>query len=75
MSEYKLYYPNGILNLECYMVGDDRHGPFKSYYSTGQIFKKGTYFNNKLDGECVYYNAFGYVEKVITYDNGKKSKQ
>ncbi len=46
-----------------------QQGPWKEYYSNGQLKSKGEYLNSKRIGEWVFYFSNGKMEQKGKYDN------
>ncbi|TWT88509.1 MORN repeat variant [Pseudobythopirellula maris] len=46
------------------------HGPYKEYYSNGQVFTEGEYDEGDPIGEWTYYHPNGVMAKKITYRDG-----
>ena len=50
-----------------------KHGEFISYYTNGQIWSKGSYFNDKETGKFYSYYRNGQLEEEKEYTNGTRS--
>jgi len=67
------YYINNRLQMTGYLnepVNTARHGDFKWFNETGNVFQTGRYVNGKKDGELVFYFDNGQIENVENYKNG-----
>lgn len=66
----RAFYPNGQKRFEAEYLNGIKHGPFIRYYGNGQISTKGTYFNNNMIGEWVWFHPNGKKEMEATYIMG-----
>ena len=66
-QEYKLYYPNGDIQVSGTYVNDRPHGFWEGYYTNGQLKSAGEYFNGELVGYWVWYYEDGSIVKDSTY--------
>lgn len=48
-----------------------KNGPFISYFLNGKLQAKGTYINNKYDGDWVFYYSNGNLQAKGHFDNGQ----
>jgi len=62
---YKQYYPDGVLEKECYHNSDKYEGEHKAYYENGKLREITTYINGKRCGKNVEY----YENGAIIYRN------
>jgi len=56
---YKQYYPDGVLEKECYHNGDKYEGEHKRYYMNGKIKEITTYVNGIRHGKNIEYYENG----------------
>jgi antitoxin component YwqK of YwqJK toxin-antitoxin module len=76
---YKQYYPDGVLEKECYHNNDKYEGEHKTYYMNGKIKEITTYINGIRRGKNIEYSENGnfihrnYISEnkyeVIEYNN------
>jgi hypothetical protein len=51
------------------------HGPYKQYFSEGQLKVTGTYYHGLEDGKWTTYTQNGQVEQEVFYTRGQRTKQ
>ena len=49
-----------------------RNGPFEDYYENGQLQRKGSYSNDKPEGQWEEYYENGQLRRKRTYSNGER---
>ncbi len=64
------YFKNGKVAREFEMKNGEFVGPYKEYYSTGQIFESQFYLNDERHGEFKAYYPNGKIKEEATYKNG-----
>ncbi|OSY88258.1 hypothetical protein WH52_05625 [Tenacibaculum holothuriorum] len=69
----KFYTPKGKVKSEGYMLGKNRVGEWKYYFSNGKIFSIENYAEGKLQGLLKNYYPNGKVTEETHYENGKKN--
>jgi antitoxin component YwqK of YwqJK toxin-antitoxin module len=69
---FESYWTNGRLKeRESYSAGK-RNGPAEGYFDNGKLWYKGSYVNDLLTGEWLYYNRYGEpTEKRFYGEDGK----
>ena len=61
---YKQYYPNGVLEKECYHNSDTYEGEHKAYYENGKIKEITTYINGIRHGKNIeYYENGNFIHR------------
>lgn len=61
---YKQYYPDGILEKECYHNSDKYEGEHKAYYENGKIKEITTYVNGMRLGKNIeYYENGNFIHR------------
>jgi antitoxin component YwqK of YwqJK toxin-antitoxin module len=68
-GDYKKYFPNGNLELECVYKNDLRNGLCKEYYVTGSIKSEGIYKDGLRNGFYTEYYETGEVKLLLNYKN------
>lgn len=71
-------YEGGQKQVDGFLVGGKRHGPFKYMEFNGQASSEGEYLLGEQHGKWRYYHENGQLHKEHTYLNGKligKSKE
>lgn len=68
---FKIFYPNGQLELEGTYVSNEASGVFKTYYENGSLNIIGTYKNNLSEGERKIYFPNGNVYLIGLCSEGK----
>jgi antitoxin component YwqK of YwqJK toxin-antitoxin module len=67
----RIYFPDGKLCREYYYVNGDNEGPFAEYYQNGNLYMKGQYRFDLLDGIVEVYDETGTLIKTISYKLGE----
>jgi len=67
---YKQYYPDGVLEKECYHNSDKYEGEHKAYYMNGKIKEITTYVNGKRIGKNIeYYDNGDFIHRNYIDEN------
>lgn len=70
-GEYRKFYYTGSPKMEGAYDRNRRSGYWiKYYHNTGNVSSEGNYENGKKHGDWKYYNTFGDLKYVYTYENG-----
>lgn len=70
-GEYRKFYYTGNTNMEGEYEKNKRSGYWVRYYNnTGEMRSEGNYQRGKKHGDWKYYNSFGDLKYVYTYENG-----
>jgi len=67
---YKLFHPNGKLEVECHYENDLIQGVYKSYHSNEQLESICNYIDDKIEGEYKSYYENGKIKEICYYING-----
>lgn len=68
---YKQYYPNGVLEKECYHNNDKYEGEHKRYNDKGDLQEITTYINGLRHGKNIEYYENGYFIHRNYIDDNK----
>jgi antitoxin component YwqK of YwqJK toxin-antitoxin module len=69
----KIYYPNGSIQSEGYVINEKPEGFWINYYPTGVKKSEGSRKNFQLDSTWVFYTITGDTAQKINYLVGKKN--
>lgn len=68
-----LFYESGdTLSIESYVMGIF-DGPYREYYSTGNMKSEGTYEGNKMKDKWASYYPNGQVKEIVTFENNEEN--
>ncbi len=65
-----VYYPNGILQLKCEILGKNKHGYHLEYYPSGNLYIDCRFHENKLHGLETKYHENGQKNIETNYQHG-----
>jgi len=74
-GEYREWFPNGILKLNCFYKNGNREGEYRRWYDNGQLEVHCFLVNDKRNGEFKSYYEDGGLKKHLKYENGVKVGQ
>ncbi|MFK8057534.1 MAG: toxin-antitoxin system YwqK family antitoxin [Saprospiraceae bacterium] len=74
-TNYRLTLTNGEVSVAFGRKDNRKHGSFKSFYSTGQLAAKGTYWKDLPTGEWTFYEWDGSLLLSIDFDTATKEEQ
>jgi antitoxin component YwqK of YwqJK toxin-antitoxin module len=70
-GEYRKFYYTGNPKMEGEYDKNKRSGYWVRYYNnTGEMRSEGSYQRGKKHGDWKYYNTFGDLKYIYTYENG-----
>jgi len=70
-GEYKIYYPNGKLQLEGTMVNGEFDGKVMAYYDNGAVQEESNFKNGVLHGMLKRLEKDGTVIRQVQYIDGR----
>ena len=66
-----IYYDEGQLYQEFYVIDRKLNGIRTWYYKSGKIKQTGNYINSNCDGDFISYYQSGEIKSITHYQNGK----
>lgn len=73
MENKKIYYPNGKLLSEGFLMNGKPEGYWKTFYTSGILKSEGNRNFFLLDSVWIFYNSVGDTVQKINYLEGKKN--
>lgn len=67
---YRVYYPNGELDLESIFEKGEGAGVYKRYYKNGNLAQVGELENNELAGKVTWYYVNGNISNIYYWKDG-----
>lgn len=67
---FRCWHEDGSLAMEYALRGEVMHGPFRTYWDTGQISEEATYVDGKEHGVTRQYDADGVLIGSYTMEHG-----
>jgi len=64
-----LFYENGQLKQEFFVLENQLHGPSRYYSPSGQLLSESWYYNDKQEGKSIQYYASGALASVRQFKN------
>lgn len=71
-GDFKLYFLNGIVQIEGKIKDNKNIGEWKYYYESGDLESKGEFENDKPKGEWLWYYPSGKVKEKGNYFEGNR---
>jgi len=71
-GDFKLYFPNGKLQIEGIVDKNKNVGEWKYYYESGELESKGLFENDKPKGEWTWYYPSGKIKERGNYFEGNR---
>jgi antitoxin component YwqK of YwqJK toxin-antitoxin module len=67
---FLVYYPDGTLAQQGYLIDNKNVGEWKYYYANGSLETKGMFINDIPQGEWVFYYPDGVLKSIGSFKDG-----